>query len=540
MPFFKLNILRPQAAIGLVAGTAVLLGISSPGLAMDKIPEASGKPYVLPQENDPWFTAAAQKLDKIQAARTPGNRAKNVILFVGDGMSIATVTAARILEGQQRGEPGEGNLLSFEDFPSVALSRTYTTDYQTPDSAGTATAMVSGVKTKSLIISLDDSVEPSKCGTGKPVMTMMELAEIAGLSTGVVTTTRLTHATPATNYAHSANRNWESAVPTLDGAEAAVMKSVSPDALTPPSAQASDTCPDIASQLIDFPYGDGPEVAMGGGRRMFMPNTANDPENEKLSGYRKDGRDLVAEWLASDKDAAYVWNSKGLKELNLKKTGRVLGLFEPSHMKFELDRPSDKGGEPSLAEMTEAAIKILSQNDEGYYLMVEGGRIDHAHHGTNAARALTDTIAFSDAVQAALDAVDLSETLIVVTADHAHTISISGYSPTGNPILGKSRNAPGADPAKGSDGKPYTTLSYANGPSAKRDEPRADLSDVDTTAADFRQPSLVPMMSETHSGEDVAIYAIGPGSQWMTGVVEQNYIFHVMEGAAELKQKAGK
>lgn len=536
MPLFTLNISRPHASRCLVAGTALLLCISSPGLAMDKLPTASGTPYVLPQENDPWFTAAAEKLDKIQAQRTPGNRAKNVILFVGDGMSIATVTAARILEGQQRGEPGEGNLLSFEGFPSVALSRTYTTDYQTPDSAGTATAMVAGVKTKSLVISLDDSVEPSKCGTGKPVMTMMELAEIAGLSTGVVTTTRLTHATPATNYAHAASRAWESSVPTVEGVEAAAIKSLNPDAVAP----ASDACPDIASQLIDFPYGDGPEVAMGGGRRMFMPHTANDPENEKLSGYRKDGRDLIAEWLASDAAAAYVWNLKELGNLNLGKTKRVLGLFEPSHMNFELDRPSDKGGEPSLAEMTEAAIKVLSQNDEGYYLMVEGGRIDHAHHATNAARALTDTIAFSDAVQAALDAVDLSETLIVVTADHAHTISISGYSPTGNPILGKSRSKPGGDPVKAADGMPYTTLSYANGPSAKRNEPRADLADVDTTAPDFRQPALVPMMSETHSGEDVGIWSIGPGSQWLTGAVEQNYIFHVMEGAAELREKAGK
>lgn len=535
MPLFKSHILDSRASISLVAGMAVLLGISSPGFAMEKITDAPGEPYVLPQENDPWFTAAAKKLDKIQAARTPGNRAKNVILFVGDGMSIATVTAARILEGQQRGEPGEGNLLSFEEFPSVALSRTYTTDYQTPDSAGTATAMVSGVKTKSLIISLDDSVEPSKCGTGKPVMTMMELAEIAGLSTGVVTTTRLTHATPATNYAHSANRNWESSTPDANSPEAEVLKSINPDALAP----ASDACPDIASQLLDFPYGDGPEVAMGGGRRMFLPKTVADPENEKLAGGRKDGRNLADEWIASAEGAAYVWNAEGLKDLNLRTTGRILGLFEPSHMKFELDRASDKGGEPSLAEMTSAAIEVLSRNDEGYYLMVEGGRIDHAHHGTSAIRALTDTIAFSDAVKAAVESVDLEETLIIVTADHAHTLSISGYSPRGNPILGKAVSKPGGEPTRGSDGKPYTTLSYANGPTAKRDEPRADLSDVDTTAANFRQPSLVPMMAETHSGEDVGIWSIGPGSQWLTGVVEQNYIFHVMEGAAELRVKAG-
>jgi len=158
---------------------------------------------------------------------------------------------------------------------------------------------------------------------------------------------------------------------------------------------------------------------------------------------------------------------------------------------------------------------------------------------TNAARALTDTIAFSDAVRTALEKVDLDETLVIVTADHAHTISISGYSARGNPILGKARMIPGGEDIKGTDGKPYTTLTYANGPSANKDGARDDLTDVDTTDPDFHQPSLVPLNSETHSGEDVAIYSIGPGSNWLTGVVEQNYIFHVMEGALELREKAG-
>lgn len=524
-------------SISFTASLAALLLSASPAVAMaDRKAGSSEDAYILPQEEDPWFKAAAKRLEKVRTTRKEA-RAKNVILFIGDGMSVATVTSARILEGQLRGEPGEGNLLSFEAFPSAALSRTYTTNYQTPDSAGTATAMVSGVKTKSLIISLDDTVEPSVCGSGKPVMTMMELAELAGLSTGVVTTTRLTHATPATNYAHSPNRNWESDVQTAaSAADAKAIKSIDASA----TSERALGCPDIASQLIDFGYGDGPEVAMGGGRAMFLPETVQDPEHEKRKGARKDGRDLTAEWVASSDRAAYVWNSADLEKLNLRRTDRLLGLFEPSHMNFELDRPEDQGGEPSLAEMTEAAIKVLSRNDEGFYLMVEGGRIDHAHHGTNAARALTDTIALSDAVRAAMELVDLDETLIIVTADHAHTISISGYSPTGNPILGKSRTTPGGELSKGSDGKPYTTLSYANGPSAKKDEPREDLTDVDTTAPNFRQPSLVSMIAETHSGEDVAIYAIGPGSDWMSGVVEQNYIFHVMEGALELRQKAGK
>lgn len=355
------------------------------------------------------------------------------------------------------------------------------------------------------------------CGTGKPAMTMMELAEEAGLSTGVVSTTRLTHATPATNYAHSPSRGWEA-----DGQVKA--------------GPNGEVCADIASQLIDTPFGDGPEVALGGGRSQFLPNTEVDPENETRKGYRKDGRNLTSEWVLSRPNAKYVWNKTDFDKITARNTSRLLGLFQPSHMQYELDRPEDKAGEPSLSDMTAKAIDLLQENDKGFYLMVEGGRIDHAHHGTNAARALTDTIAFSDAIRTALEKTNADETLIIVTSDHAHTISISGYANRGNPILGKVRS--GENESKGTDGKPYTTLSYANGGSAKHEGPREDLTEIDTTHKDFRQPALVPMMSETHSGEDVAIYASGPGAQWISGVYEQNYIFHVMEEAMQLRKKA--
>ena len=127
--------------------------------------------------------------------------AKNVILFVGDGMGISTVTAARILEGQLRGESGEENQLSFEKFPYVALSKTYTVDQQTQDSAPTMTAMVTGVKTNDRTISVDQFVkfaEPDGAIVKQHALkTVLEMAEEKGLSTGVVTTTRVTHATPA-------------------------------------------------------------------------------------------------------------------------------------------------------------------------------------------------------------------------------------------------------------------------------------------------------------------------------------------------------
>lgn len=481
----------------------LLCAIAAPSLA-----EAG-----LPQGDDPWFLAAESRLEKVRSARPGPEAARNVILFVGDGMSLSTITAGAIWEGQQKGEPGEGHLLSFEALPYTGLIKTYTTDFQTPDSAGTATAMVTGVKTKSGIISLDDAVQRSACGTGKAVRTIMEIAEEAGLSTGVVTTTRLTHATPAVNYSHSPNRGWENDTRVKAGAD-------------------GQTCADIASQLIDFPFGDGPEVALGGGRIQFLPKTQKDPENLKLSGLRADGRDLTDEWILSRKDAVYVWNKKAFDRIQPARTSRLLGLFEPSHMNYELDRAEDSAGEPSLSEMTSKAIQILSRNDKGYYLMVEGGRIDHAHHANNAARALAETSALSDAVRTALEMTDPQNTLILVTADHAHTLTIVGYASRGHEILGTVSVE--GKPVVAKDGKPYTILTYSNGPGAHRGGERHDVSEVDTTDKDYRQDALVPLNSETHSGEDVAVYGRGPGAQWLSGVYEQNYLFHVMATALGL------
>jgi len=152
----------------------------------------------------------------------------------------------------------------------------------------------------------------------------------------------------------------------------------------------------------------------------------------------------------------------------------------------------------------------------------------------NAARALEDTDAFDQAVAVALEMTSIEDTLIIVTADHSHTMTISGYPKRNNPILGKSVLPVTDKLNEGIDQMPYTTLSYANGQSACRsvdgeiDCSRQDLTDIDTTDPDFLQPSLVPMFSETHAGEDVAIFAAVPGSELVAGVMEQNEIFHVM------------
>ena len=489
-------------------------------------------------ESDPWFESGRAAVARARALAPQAGRAKNAILFVGDGMSLATATAARILEGQRRGEPGEENLLAFETLPYVALAKTYNTDQQVPDSAGTMTAMVSGVKTKAGVLGVDDSIAVGDFAGvgGARVATLIEQAEMRGLATGVVTTTRLTHATPAACYAHAGHRDWED------------------DSRLPPAARDAGF-PDIARQLIEFPFGDGLEVALGGGRAQFLPATTADPEEPGVVGRRLDGRDLTKEWQSRRRRAAYVWNLAQFEAVDPATTDHLLGLFEPSHMEWEADRELDRWKEPSLSQMTAKAIDMLSRNPKGFVLMVEGGRIDHGHHANNAYRALGDTIEFSSAVATALARTSSEETLIVVTADHGHVFTIAGYPDRGNDILGlvaraDPTGAHASQPAHDALGLPYTTLTYANGPGypgasdaqpegPKRfphfpqtlkgtSEGRPDLSGVNTGDPHYLQEAAVPMRAETHSGEDVPIYAGGPGAALFHGVQEQHFVYHAI------------
>ncbi|WP_425408724.1 alkaline phosphatase [Hyphococcus sp.] len=484
---------------------------------------------VLTKTGDPWFDGAQETLAQRKAARPNKRPARNVILFVADGMDPTTVAATRIYDGQSRGEDGEENLLSFERFAALAMSKTYNTDSQTPDSAGTMSAMVTGYKTKAGVISLTDAAIRGDCASSlnAAAPTFIELAEDAGLATGVVSTARLTHATPAAAYAHAPQRNWER------------------DSTTPDEAKAAG-CRDIASQLIDFDHGDGVDLAMGGGRSNFMTGEQADPEDPSQRGGREDGRDLVAEWTAKSAAHAFVWNKAQFDAIDPSTDPRVLGLFERSHMQYEADRNDSAGGEPSLEEMTRKAIEILSRNANGYALVIEAGRVDHAHHDGNAARALHDAQEYAQAVAAARELTDPADTLIIVTADHGHTLTFAGYPLKGNDILGLASTAPEYDRvgdgiARATDGKPYTTLGYANGPGAvfagdaDLSDGRPALSGDTVKQKDFLQQSLVPTSSETHGGQDVTIYADGPQAYLFSGTVEQNYIFHVIVDALGLE-----
>ncbi|MGB1030367.1 MAG: alkaline phosphatase [Pseudoalteromonas marina] len=497
-----------------------------------------------------WYSDAQTKLSATQQANneavTESGKAKNVILFVGDGMGISTVTAARILAGQLEGGMGEDYQLSFETMPYSGFVKTYNVDAQTPDSAGTMTAMVSGVKTDVGVIGVDEDIERGVCSTvaGNELVTSLELAEIAGKATGLISTARITHATPAATYAKSADRNWE-------------------DNSDMPAG--SDACEDIASQLVNFEANlearfagidvDGIDVVMGGGRRHFLPKDAAANSSDAISaveGDRTDGRNLVTEWQATYPNGNYVMDQTGFDAISDDAT-KVFGLFNESHMQYEADRANDVAGEPSLSQMTEKAINVLNNNENGFFLSVEAGRIDHAHHAGNAYNALNDTIEFAKAVKAAMDSTNPEETLIVVTADHSHVFTIAGYPKRGNPILGKVVAVGQTEPSLAADDMPYTTVGYTNGLGYRDldDETnadasylaapvtgRVDLTNVDTTTPGFHQESLVPLSSETHAGEDVGVYAMGPGAHLVTGTNEQSFLFHVMDFAADLVKTA--
>jgi len=451
----------------------------------------------------------------IPSSQVQGARAQNIILFIGDGMGVSTVTAARIFDGQSQGKSGEEHVLPFERFENVALVKTYNTNQQVSDSAGTATAMFSGTKTKAGVIGIGPEASRRSCADALkyPLVSIGEIAKRRGKSVGIVTTARVTHATPASLYAHAPERDWES------------------DWYLPVDDWTLG-CRDIAWQLLNSGSGGSPDIVLGGGRAVFY--------GADHGGTRRTADDdLLSTWLAADPARRFIDDAAALDDI--RSDQQVLGLFSGSHMTYVAER-GDATSEPTLSQMTAAAIDRLAPGPDGYFLLVEGGRIDHGHHDGKPAYAMLETQAFARAVDTALAKVDLEDTLILVTADHSHVFALGGYPTRGNPILGlvvanDTTGRPNADPALAEDGKTYRTVQYANGPGAITDFPRPD--------PEFGVESLAQVLfsrraieidgsvtnSETHGGEDVALYATGAGAEGVRGVIEQNLIFDIMMSA---------
>ncbi len=479
---------------------------------------ASGAVFAqdIAQADNDWFVAGQTTIQEIIDRQENTNQAKNVILLVADGNGVGTNYAIRLFAGQQEGQLGEEHVLPYEtsEYHS-ALVKTYNINAQTPDSAPTAGAMNTGVKQRFNLINLGGDAIHDDCSTvaGNELTTFAEIVTGMDKSVGVISTARLTHATPAGVYAKTANRNWEDSVP--EGCTAQV---------------------DIASQLVNAMEAGIVDFAMGGGGRYFMPEGAS---NGTISGRRADGVDLVAK--ATDMGVQFASDTASFDALTM--DAPVLALFNDSHMEYEADRADDD--EPSLADMTAKAIEFLSQNENGYYLEIEAGRVDHANHDGNAYRTLADGVAFAEAVAKADELTNDEDTLIIVTADHEHAIAFNGYCGRGSDITGlcygvsKEGEMHSDEPNLAADGKPYTVIGYLNGAGSVLTEQedgtyagsRPDLTQEDATDMDYLQQSLIPMSSETHSGEDVAVYAKGPWAHLFDGTIEQNVIFHVMNHA---------
>ncbi len=489
----------------MLAITATLLGTGA--MAQD-----------LPQADSEWFTAAQERLQTQLDAQSNTNTAKNVIILISDGNGVGTNYASRLWAGQQEGGLGDEYNQPHDLFPNLALVKTYNVNAQTPDSAGTGTAMMSGIKTKAGIIGVNENVNRGDCATlpGNTVASLNEIMTEMGKETGIVSTARLTHATPASAYSKTVDRGFEASVP-----------------------EGCDTQTDIATQLVDAMEAGVIDLAMGGGRRNFI---GEDMEVEEgTTGRRAAGENLIAR--AQELGAQYVHDTETFEAAALDGTP-ILGLFESSHMQYEADRDN----EPSLAEMTSAAITALEakSGDNGFFLQVEAGRVDHANHAGNLARVVQDQKAFADAVAIADELTNDEETLIVVTADHEHAIAFNGYCGRGSNILGLCMGINGdgvehtGEVELASDGKPFTVAGYLNGagsvlieqPDGSYFGTRPNVTEEEATDIDYPQQALVPKSSETHSGEDVAVYAKGPWAHLFNGTIEQNLIFHVMHHAA--------
>ncbi|KAF7265733.1 hypothetical protein GWI33_020816 [Rhynchophorus ferrugineus] len=473
----------------------------------NKMVRLKAKEEIAQEKTHEFWKDSAMMAVKERIYRRPNfNTARNVIFFLGDGMSIPTIAATRTYLG------GEEKSLSFEEFPYTGLSKTYCVDHQTADSACSATAYLGGIKANLGTIGVTAAVTKNNCTAmnidENHVESVARYFQMNGKRTGLVTTTRVTHASPAGVYAHTANRDWE--------ADADVFKN---------GLKAKD-CHDIAHQMIYGMTGQKLNVVLGGGRANFLPEGKLDEEGNK--GRRLDGANLIVQWekirrSQSDK-YEYIWNKKQLLQV-ANETDYLLGLFDSCHMQYNMDRNNET--QPSLEEMTETAIKTLDKWDsKGFFLFVEGGRIDTAHHEAWARKALDETVEFSKAVKKAVDMTNEEDTLIVVTSDHAHTMSYAGYAARGSDVFGYA--------GKGSDDNLYTILNYANGPGYKPTDDYGNRyvpSPEEMSDVSFRWPGTVPKDKETHGADDVAVFARGPWSHLFTGVMEENVIPYLMKYA---------
>lgn len=309
------------------------------------------------------FVSMLIAFSAIFSSAYPVNQVKGVILFIGDGMGLNVVRGAEIYCQQVNHQP-----LFLNTIQVRGITNTSSANSEVTDSAAAVTALMSGQKT--------DNGRLNVLRDNQKAYTIPEAAREKGLSIGVVSSTRLTHATPAGIYGHAVSRDQEQL---------------------------------IADQFLDL----APDAALAGGLCYFVPSAVSKKSK------RTDQRDIVSE--AKQQNYTFVSTAEQLRSLDVTTVQKILGLFSDSHMNYEIDRINEASckDQPSLAEMTQVALEVVNKNPRGFFVMVEGGRIDHACHAHDIAAAIHDVIAFDNAVKVALDFQRKHpDILIIVTADH--------------------------------------------------------------------------------------------------------------------------
>jgi alkaline phosphatase len=465
-------------------------------------------------------------------------KAKNVILFIGDGLTIAHRTAARIMsKGIKEGRYG-GNL-AIDDMPHMALISTASTDTIVTDSANSMSAYTTGHKSCNNALGVYCAKNKSNFDHPK-VETIGELVKRRrNMAVGVVTTTEIEDATPAGIVAHTRRR--------------------------------SDF-----NEIVDMFYALKPEVVMGGGSPNFLPKS-------KAGSQRKDELDYLAKF--QEAGYAFATTDKEMKEAAAKPgTKRLLGLFNTKNLDGALDRRILKKGsvgefpdQPDLVDQTKTALSVLSKNPNGFILMVESGRIDKYAHSMDWERSVYDVIMLDNAVKAAKEwAAKRGETMIVVVPDHAHPMSIVGTYDDALPgqllrdKLGIYQDAGFPNyPAPDKDGYPATVdvsrrlaMSFGASPdTCESGKPFLNGENVPTQAAPdgktrvaneenckgplvSRRVGNLPFIAATgvHSADDVLLTAMGPGADQFKGHMENVAVFRAIAnalglGAAQKQQK---
>ena len=465
---------------------------------------------------------------------TGSRKAKNVILFIGDGMSPAHRVAARILskgiaEGKSRGK------LAIDDMPHMALVATAGSDSIITDSANSASAYATGHKgaVNALGVYADRTLSPFD---DPKVETITSLAKRRlGMAIGIVTNTEVEDATPAAMVAHTRRRA-------------------------------------AYDEIVEQFFAARPDVLMGGGSANFIPKSS-------AGSKRKDEIDYIAKFRDAGYQVATTASELGAAAAK-PETGKLLGLFATGNMDGVLDRKFLKGGgvkkfpeQPDLTEQVQAALSILSKSETGFFLMVESGLIDKYAHVLDMERAVFDTIMLDNAVRQTRDWAKArgDDTLILVLSDHNHPNSLVG---TVNDDMGTTPNVPLRErvgvydqagfpnyPAPDADGYPsrvdvsrrlavfsaslpdhYETfrpkLDNPNEPTVKAGEDgtfKANDKYKDVPGAVLRPGNLSAMIgASVHSGEDVILTATGPGSDGVRGSMDNTEVFRLMVDALGL------